>query len=120
MTGSLHVRAQTPRRLRLSALVCMLLLLVASTAQVAHHHADRLPLARSGQQKSPPAPQQKDTENLCPLCIAMHSAMPAALHVSVVPVGMQHEIRPVPAVSRYASLWRFELFGRPPPLPVGA
>ncbi len=119
MTGLRPTRTQNPWRLRLSALVCMLLLLFASTAQVAHHHVGDLPLTKSSQQKAP-APQQKDAESLCPLCIAMHSALPVAAQIAVVPVALAHEVHAALPASQYLSLWRFELFGRPPPQPVRA
>jgi hypothetical protein len=97
----------------------MLLLLFGSTAQVAHHHAGDLPLSKSSQQKAP-APHQKDAESLCPLCIAMHSALPVAAPVAQVPVALAHEVDTALPASRYVSLWTFELFGRPPPQPARA
>jgi hypothetical protein len=50
----------------------------------------------------------------------MHSALPVAAQIAVTPVALTQEAQTALPVSRYVSLWGFELFGRPPPQPVGA
>jgi hypothetical protein len=117
MTEMLQMRKQTSWRLRLSVVVCMLLLLFAGTAEVAHTHPGDLALGKS-LQNSPVQPA-RNAATLCPLCIAMHSTMPVAPHVVVMPAELARTNRAVPAASKYVLLWRFELFGRPPPAPVG-
>ncbi len=115
-------------RLRLSALLCLLLLLGASTAEVAHHHPGDFPaqkntlsqqnqLNQTGQQDSQ---KKKSSETLCPLCIAMHGVLPVAAPAAPAPVAVVVETPQAAASSHYSSLWSFELFGRPPPVSVVA
>jgi len=105
-------------RLRISALVCLLLLLGASTAEVAHHHPGEFASRQTSRQHLPAQNQnqdQKDNEARCPLCIAMHAVLPVAAHVVVAPVAFVHEVLLALTTFRYTSRWSFELFSRPPP-----
>jgi len=109
-------------RLRLSALVCLFLLLGASTAEVAHHHPGDLDAQQtslqSSRQHAPAQNQnqnQKENEARCPLCIAMHAVLPVAAHVVIAPVAFEHEVFLAASSFHYTSRWSFELFSRPPP-----
>ena len=96
-----RVRAEHPWRVLL-ALLCVLLVVVAGTVQVAHTHADGA-----------------DTHSSCSLCAAAHVSVdlvqsPApAPEVSVIAVL---EKRPAAIVS--SALFTFALFTRPPPVAV--
>ena len=97
-----------PLWLRLLALFAVLLISGASTLQASHVHDEDL---RGGQssQHSVPGPEH------CPLCMAMHSAMPAAQHHAPDLVFALQEV----AVSRRRAYrprrWSYEMFSRPPP-----
>ena len=103
--------------MRIAAVVGLLLVLVASSAQASHVHGTWLP------SPSFQVALQTDTvvgpadETSCPLCMAMHSAMPT---------GMQGRVGVLSVVGCLVSLlperiaWRvfqFSLFSRPPPAP---
>lgn len=97
----LRVRAARPWRILL-ALVCVLLVVVAGTVQVAHTHADGA-----------------DTHANCSLCAAAHITVhlvqtpaPAAA-ASVVAVLVS-----LPPVVLPGALSTFALFTRPPPVAV--
>lgn len=95
------------------ALVCTLLFGTVTTAQAAHLHK---PARQDHHLQAPAAASQAaDTEEHCPLCVAMHPALPAPMHVAPAP-GLADEpiLRPAPAY-RTASSWSFARFGRPPP-----
>jgi len=118
-----------PVWLRVLALFCMALIGMASTAQVCHSHDEALcaNVAQAGHgvghvvsERNPGGPDRRDSGSdsavQCPLCVAMHSAMPVT-----------HAFEQV-ALLRLASLdvaadgiartysWRFEMASRPPPV----
>lgn len=77
--------------------VCLLLLILLTVVQVAHIHS------------------VETAADHCPLCIAMHSAVPVAVTAAVV-ILVQVE-RPVPVVEA-PKVTRYrhpQLFTRPPP-----
>ncbi len=106
-------------RLRLSALACLLLILAASTAEVAHHHPGEFGTQQQTTSRHAPAqnqtPNQKDNEARCPLCIAMHGLLPVAAPIALAPVALTYELLLTPPSFRYTSRWSFDLFSRPPP-----
>ena len=99
---------QQPLWLRLIAVMCLALICVASTAQVCHSHTE---MARSSQdsRKSAPVPDH------CPLCVAMHSALPVSGNTAPEPV-LQIQMVLFKAVElKRLQRWSFDLFSRPPP-----
>jgi len=85
----------------------MLLVSVMSTVQASHHH-QATPLH---QRSSRNGPQHSDQ---CPLCIALHPALPVSMHVPE-PILHFHVLDIVAATTERAFQWRFEMASRPPP-----
>ena len=100
-------RSPRPLWLRWSAILCLLLFVLVSTAQVCHTHQD---LNAPGQHSKSPAPDH------CPLCVAMHSALPSALHNAQQP--FLHIQSFTAAAQNYRPAARFSLHTaiRPPPV----
>ncbi len=95
-----HFRGDYARRkffFRATVIVCLLLVTLLAIAQVAHTH---------------PNPNDAYT---CPLCVTMHTVVPAAAAAAVVilvQVGIPVPVSKVRALVRY---WDPKLFTRPPP-----
>lgn len=120
MTSGLHLRRSSDRPdpcptlwMRWMVLAFALMFGGISTAQAAHLHRPGLP----GHHLQAPASgsQSVDNEEHCPLCVAIHAALPApmllapARAVAVVqPAGRSPDIRA-------AAAWPFANFSRPPP-----
>jgi hypothetical protein len=109
--------AAQPLRVRVAAFFCVLLVGLAGIAQAAHIHGDWLPSSsiqaavHVGQTSAP-------GEDGCPLCVAMHSALPVAAF-GVLLVGLLLEVNLLLASShKPQSPWYFAAFSRPPPTPV--
>ncbi len=103
-----------PLWLRLAALVCVLLVSVAGVAQAAHIHGDLLP-NHATQIGAHVDNDGAVSEDACPLCVAMHSALPAA-GFAALPSGLHGETALPSACSRKPqSPWTFAAFSRPPP-----
>lgn len=90
---------RVPVWMRWAAVLCLFLILGASTAETCHTHPE----------------QSQTTPDHCPLCIAIHSALPTALHSAQAP-----ELSAVGHVApRIEHQWsRFsnhEVSGRAPP-----
>jgi hypothetical protein len=109
-----------PLWLRGIALVCVLMVCVMSTVQVCHVHTD--PRLKQGSQRtgsgdpnSPTNPNSPTPEDHCPLCVAMHSALPVALHVAPEPIVLVQRLDSVAADVKRVFRWRFEMASRPPP-----
>lgn len=88
---------RTPRAFGIAALLCLALLLLLVTAQVAHNHVT-----------------ESDADH-CSLCIALHSAAPIAVMAAVVVMvraGATVQLAEACAVVRH---WNPKLFTRPPP-----
>ncbi|HEV2578524.1 MAG TPA: hypothetical protein VGU25_15070 [Acidobacteriaceae bacterium] len=103
-----------PLWLRIAAFVCVLLIAVAGVAQAAHIHGDWLP--NSAAQVAAHSPSSSGVgEDACPLCVAMHSALPVTGFGALI-VGLLLEINLLLASSRKPrTLWYFAGFSRPPP-----
>jgi len=108
--------ASQPLWLRMLALACVLLVGIASSAQAVHIHGDLLPHHDAQVQQSVDASQLPGSEASCPLCVAMHSALPVSSHVAetrlvlvVCTVAAVEDRLPV-------SQWHFANFSRPPPV----
>lgn len=103
-----------PLRLRLAALFCVFLVAGAGIAQAAHIHGDWLP-HHAPQFAASSAQGGVVPEDSCPLCIAMHSAMPVSGLVALL-VALVLEISLALVASRKPKTpWHFAAFSRPPP-----
>ena len=100
---------QQPRHpwMRWIALACVLLVCVMGTAQVCHSHFDAAPKHNSQQNQTP--------EDHCPLCVAMHSALPATLHVAPEPMLQLQHLDAAAADAEREHLWNLKTASRPPP-----
>ena len=96
---------------RLLACVFLLLLAVMSTAQVCHTHADLVTKQGSRQGDTTP-------EDHCPLCVAMHTALPASIQVAPELLGSVRVLDSVAADAERMFRWRFAMASRPPPAGV--
>jgi hypothetical protein len=92
----------------------MLLVSVAAVAQAAHIHGELLP-NHATQIGAHVDGDGAVSEDACPLCVAMHSALPTA-GFAALPSGLAPESTLPSACSRKPqSLWTFAAFSRPPP-----
>jgi hypothetical protein len=103
-----------PNWLRAVALFCVFLIGSVSTAQAAHIHGQWLPKNSPEITKHAAGPAAS-TEDACPLCVAMHSALPAQMPVVVPSIVVEAVSLPAQTTTVVASVWHFELFSRPPP-----
>ncbi|WP_103934753.1 hypothetical protein [Bryocella elongata] len=96
------------------ALICLLFVALASTAQAVHVHGAGLP-GRTAQVAKQHAGTVAPDDSVCPLCVAMHSALP---------VAARHAVPPPRLVIAESAPWRlacvqetehFAGFSRPPP-----
>lgn len=99
---------QRPTWLRLIALLCVLMVCVMSTVQVAHNHSESSALKQNSNHNGP-AP-----DDHCPLCVAMHSALPVSMHAPE-PILQIQALDTVAADAERIFRWRFEMASRPPP-----
>jgi hypothetical protein len=95
--------------MRMIAAVCILMVTFMSAAQSCHTHAEASSL-RQGTHHQRPAP-----EDNCPVCVAMHSALPAALHLAPAPTIEIEPLSVVASETLQAFQWRFEMASRGPP-----
>jgi len=107
--GSVAPQQSLPRRWLI--LLSVLLIAVMSTVQVCHAH-DLAPQLKSSH-SSAPTPQPGPDN--CPLCVAMHSALPATLQDVPEPVLLIHVLDSTAADAERIFRWRFQLASRPPP-----
>ncbi len=103
-------RQHRPMVLRLIAILCVLVVCAISTAQMCHTHAE-FSLQKQNSHNNGPIP-----EDHCPLCVAMHSALPVALHVAPEPMLQIQALDSVAADAERIFRWRFEMASRPPPV----
>ena len=101
---------QRPTWLRLLAILCVVVVCIMSTVLACHTHAE-FSLKQNPQQHRSPA-----TDDHCPLCVAMHSALPVSLHVTPEPMLQIQALDSAAADARRIFRWRFEMASRPPPL----
>jgi hypothetical protein len=104
-----------PTWLRMLALVCLLVVGFASSAQAAHIHGQWLPHQSTELDSAAHSSQLPGSEINCPLCVAMHLSMPVSEHLA--PVGLVLvECRLAAVIDRVPiSQWHFAMFSRPPP-----
>ena len=81
-----------------------------------HIHGQWLPHQKAQVSTTVDASQLPGGEERCPLCIAMHSALPAS--VSVQPVQMVLVVCLLSVVEEHGhdAQWHFAMFSRPPPV----
>ncbi len=87
------------------AFACLLLVAGASSAQATHIHGKLLPNQSTQVDGVADASQLPGGEANCPLCVAMHSALPTVVECKLATVVEQ----------RRDSQWHFAMFSRPPP-----
>lgn len=103
-----------PVRLRVAAVLCVVLMMVVGVAQAAHIHGQLLP-SHATQASAQSALDGGVAEDACPLCMAMHSALPVTSFAVVSP-GSRQAANPLLASSRKPRTpWHFAAFSRPPP-----
>ena len=79
-------------------------------------HGQWLPQKAIHAASLPNGSQAPGGEANCPLCMAMHSALPVAAHVQVVQLVLV-ECKVVQCVDHAPeTLWHFAMFSRPPPV----
>jgi hypothetical protein len=101
---------QRPTWLRMLAMMCLLLLCVVSTAQVCHVHSE---LSLTGQDSRD---SRQSVPDHCPLCVAMHSALPATAHTDAEPVLQVQTVLLKTVEIERVERRTYELFSRPPPV----
>jgi hypothetical protein len=103
-----------PVWLRALGVLCLLLITVVGVAQAAHIHGDWLP--QHAAQASSSQTQAGDTGEVgCPLCVAMHSALPVAGFAALL-LGLLLTASVPANTGRKPDLrWHFAAFSRPPP-----
>jgi len=101
--------------MRVLAMLCLLLVGGASTAQAAHIHGQWLPhhAVRAGEPMN--AAQLPGGEEHCLLCMAMHTALPVSLRVEPVRLALLRCVASETADRVAESPWHFAMFSRPPP-----
>jgi hypothetical protein len=90
------------------ALLCVLMVCVMGTVQVAHTHESST-LPKQGSRHNGPA-----TDDHCPLCVVMLSDLPISM-AAPVPILQIHALETVAADAERIFRWRFEMASRPPP-----
>jgi hypothetical protein len=100
--------------LRAAALLCVLFVGVAGIAQAAHIHGEWLPSSAT-QVAAHTTHSPAMAEDACPLCVAMHSALPVTGFAALL-VALVLECNLLLATTRKPRiLWYFAAFSRPPP-----
>lgn len=103
-----------PIGVRVAAFLCVLLVSVAGIAQAAHIHGEWLPSSAT-QIAAHTSLAPVTGEDGCPLCVAMHSALPVSSFAALL-VGLLLEINLLLVSTRKPrTLWYFAAFSRPPP-----
>jgi hypothetical protein len=124
------MRTAQPMWLRLFAIFCIGLVAVGSTAQVCHAHVDAFeasllaqvhssPVHAAGEiSKDPATKPDSDSSSAvnCPLCVAMHSALPVADALPQVAVVALTTVAPAVDDAPRMFRWHFDMASRPPPV----
>ena len=107
-----------PTWLQRVALLCLLLAAFSSTAQAVHVHGRWLPHQQTQVEiavDASPAPG----EAACPICVAMHSALPVAAAVPATAMVADKLMRIAATADRVPDeAWHFARFSRPPPAEI--
>ncbi len=98
------------------ALACLLVVGFASSAQAVHVHGQILPHEQHQVGVPADASQLPGSEASCPLCVAMHSAMPVLSAVPATYWVVEMQARVAVAEDRAPETqWHYAMFSRPPP-----
>jgi len=100
--------------LRVAALLCVLFVGVAGIAQAAHIHGELLPSSAT-QIAAHTSLAPATAEDACPLCVAMHSALPVAGFAAVLVALLLECSLLLVSTHNPRTLWYFAAFSRPPP-----
>jgi hypothetical protein len=102
--------------MRVLAYACLLLVIGASSVQAVHIHGQWLPQRAAQVVPAADGSQLPGGEDRCPLCVAMHSALPVSTHLEPARLVLV-ECRPAQAVDHTPdAAWHFAMFSRPPPV----
>jgi hypothetical protein len=119
LTNRLQRRATDPTYpiwLRTLAFACLLLVTVASSAQVTHTHGKWLPHQQAQVGAAADASQLPGGEERCPLCVAMHSALPTLVSLQSMQMVLVECRLATVSEHRHDAHWHFAMFSRPPPV----
>lgn len=109
-----RTRSPHPVWFRWVAALCVSLAAFVGSAQAVHVHGQWLP--RGAHAATQPAVLSDGTgEEHCPLCVALHSALPVTLQLSPEPVLAVADLVLLPASHEPSAIPHFALFCRPPP-----
>lgn len=101
--------------LRLLTLACLLLVAGASTVDAVHIHGEWLPHHEVRATAAADGAQLPGPDS-CPLCVAMHSALPVVAQLEAVRLELV-QCRLAQGVDRAPeTMWHFAMFSRPPPV----
>jgi hypothetical protein len=101
--------------MRALASVCLVLVGFVGIAQAVHIHGDWLPHHSAQLEKAAPSGELPGGEEKCPLCVAMHSALPSSARVALVAMTLV-EVRMILVTDRLPNgQWHYARFSRPPP-----
>jgi hypothetical protein len=114
------VPSSHPSGLRAVALACLLLFGLASSVQTVHIHGDWLPDNAAKVAAPADASQLPGGEEHCPLCVAMHSALPVAERTVPEPLVLLDAVFTPDASHAPDATWHFALYSRPPPVSTHA
>jgi hypothetical protein len=95
-------------------MLCVLVVGGISTVEAVHVHGEWLP-KNTAVVTSPAIASQGQGEEHCPLCVAMHSTLPATLQVVPEPVQESATLFTTSALIASRRRWSFAMFSRPPP-----
>jgi hypothetical protein len=103
-----------PMWLRVAALLCVLLVGVAGIAQAAHIHGEWLPNSAT-QVAAHASLSPAMGEDACPLCVAMHSALPVTGFAALLIALLLECNLLLVSTHKPRTVWYFAAFSRPPP-----
>ncbi len=89
-----------PFWMQCAAVLCLFLILGASTAEVSHIHANQV---------------QSGTPDHCPLCVAIHSALPTPLHSAQAPEFRSRSLLSTRSEHQWSRIFNHEVSDRAPP-----
>ncbi len=109
------VERSYPKWMRVLAVLCLLLVGGASTAQAAHIHGQWLPHQAAHAGEPMQAAQSPGGDERCALCMAMHAALPVSMRLEPIRVALVALPVAESADRVVDSHWHFAMFSRPPP-----
>jgi hypothetical protein len=110
-----RIASSHPQWVRVLAMWCVLLVAAVGTVQAVHIHGEWLP-KNAARVTIPADASQGQGEEHCPLCVAMHSALPVTMQVVPEPVQQVTQALYTHVLVAPEKLWSFAMFSRPPPV----